>query len=74
LYFPLQDISPISHQTFLYRPAPYLHKTHIPFILPLIPVYLNPKDPEKLYCAHKPKILTRLKKLHQIPATIIIHP
>ncbi|KAF6600980.1 DUF2334 domain-containing protein, partial [Bacillus sp. EKM417B] len=44
LYLRLEDISPMSDETLLYEAGAYLHKRHIPFMLAVIPVYLNPEN------------------------------
>lgn len=73
LYLRLEDISPMSDETLLYEAGSYLHKRHIPFILAVIPVYLNPENGEKVYLADKPKMVSVLKKLQQMGGSIIIH-
>ncbi len=56
----------MSDETLLYEAGAYLHKRHIPFILAVIPVYLNPENGEKVYLADKPKMVSVLKKLQQM--------
>lgn len=73
LYLRLEDISPMSDEKLLYQAGAYLHKRHIPFIMAVIPVYLNPENGEKVYLSDKPRMVNVLKKLQKMGGSIIVH-
>lgn len=73
LYLRLEDISPMSDEKLLLQAGTYLHKRHIPFILAVIPVYLNPETGDKVYLSDKPKMVKVLKKLQSMGGSIIVH-
>lgn len=73
LYLRLEDISPMSDETLLLQAGTYLYKRHVPFILSVIPVYLNPETGDKVYLSDKPKMVKVLKKLQSMGGSIIVH-
>lgn len=73
LYLRLEDISPMSDEKLLLQAGTYLHKRHVPFILAVIPVYLNPETGDKVYLSDKPKMVKVLKKLQSMGGSIIVH-
>ncbi|ASB91430.1 MULTISPECIES: DUF2334 domain-containing protein [Bacillus] len=73
LYLRLEDISPMSDEKLLLEAGTYLHKRHIPFILAVIPVYLNPKTGDKVYLADKPKLVKTLRKLQNMGGSVVVH-
>ncbi|MFO6496685.1 DUF2334 domain-containing protein [Bacillus sp. z60-11] len=73
LYLRLEDISPMSDEKLLLQAGSYLHERNIPFILAVIPVYLNPKTGEKVYLSDKPKLVKALRKLQSMGGSVVVH-
>ncbi|WP_458117688.1 DUF2334 domain-containing protein [Bacillus sp. PK6-026] len=73
LYLRLEDISPMSDEKLLLQAGAYLHKRNIPFILSVIPVYVNPETGDKVYMSEKPKLVNVLRKLQDMGGSVIVH-
>ncbi|MED2942312.1 DUF2334 domain-containing protein [Bacillus swezeyi] len=73
LYLRLEDISPMSDEKLLLQAGSYLHERNIPFILSVIPVYLNPKTGDKVYLSDKPKLVKTLRKLQDMGGSVVVH-
>ncbi|MEK5503969.1 DUF2334 domain-containing protein [Bacillus sp. FSL M8-0168] len=73
LYLRLEDISPMADEKLLLQAGSYLHKRNIPFILAVIPVYVNPETGEKVYMSDKPKLVKVLRKLQDMGGSVIVH-
>ncbi|MCY8004372.1 DUF2334 domain-containing protein [Bacillus haynesii] len=73
LYLRLEDISPMSDEKLLLQAGSYLHKRNIPFILSVIPVYVNPETGDKVYMSEKPKLVKVLRKLQDMGGSVIVH-
>lgn len=73
LYLRLEDISPMSDEKLLLQAGSFLSKRNIPFVMSVIPVYLNPETGDKVYLSDRPKMVKVLKKLQSMGGSVIVH-
>ncbi|MGE6632077.1 DUF2334 domain-containing protein [Bacillus sp. NPDC077027] len=72
-YLRLEDISPVSDEKKLLEVGTYLSERHIPFLLAVIPVFVDPSTGEQITLKDRPKLVNILKKLQDNGGTVILH-
>lgn len=72
-YLRLEDIHPQTDPEKLLEVGEYLIQRNIPFLLVVIPVYIDPKTGEKVYFSKSSKLLRVLHYLQKNGGTVIAH-
>lgn len=72
-YLRLEDVNPKADYEVLMKIAKYLKNKQIPYMISLIPVYLNPKTGEEVHLSDSPQLVKTLQYMQNNGASIILH-
>lgn len=69
----IEDISAMDNPAKLHQIADLLYRKHIPFLVGVIPFYVNPGTGVRLSLSERPEMVEALKYMVQKGATIVMH-
>lgn len=72
-YIRLEDIHPMSDPGNLLAVGEYLNERQIPYLIAVIPVYIEPETGEKIRFSSNPEIVEVLRYLQDTGGTVIAH-
>lgn len=72
-YLRLEDVNPKADYNVLMEIAKYLKSKHIPYMIALIPVYVNPESGEEVHLSNSPQLVKTLQYMQNNGASIILH-
>ncbi|MCM3002931.1 polysaccharide deacetylase family protein [Priestia koreensis] len=73
VYLRLEDVHPMYDPEVLKQAADYLKKKDIPYMIAVIPLYINPKTHEVIHMSDSPKLVKVLQYMQDNGATIVLH-
>lgn len=72
-YLRLEDIHPLTDPVKLQEIGDYLNERDIPFIMSIIPIYINPETEKKFTFGDSPELLKVIKKLQNLGGAVVAH-
>lgn len=69
----LEDVHPHSDPKLVWEAGSYLAEKGIPYVIALIPVYVNSETKEIVHLKEKPEIVQVLRELQKRGASIVLH-
>lgn len=73
VYLRLEDVHPMYNPDVLKKAADYLKKKDIPYMVAVIPLYINSKTHEVIHMSDSPKLVKVLQYMQDNGATIVLH-
>ncbi|MEW6622989.1 MAG: polysaccharide deacetylase family protein [Bacillota bacterium] len=73
VYLRIEDVSPISSPKNLMEIADYLYSKKIPFIIVLIPAYINPETGVEASITDKPEVIEAVRYMVERGGTVVLH-
>lgn len=73
VYLRIEDVSPISSPKNLMEMADYLYSKKIPFIIALIPAYINPETGVEVSITDKPEVVEAVRYMVERGGTVVLH-
>lgn len=69
----LEDVHPFSNPQLVWEAGSYLADKGIPYVIALIPVYVNSETKEIVHLKEKPEMVKVLRELQNRGASIVLH-
>lgn len=73
VYLRIEDVSPIRSPKNLMEIADYLYSKKIPFIIALIPAYINPETGVEVSITDKPEVVKAVGYMVERGGTVVLH-
>lgn len=72
-YLRLEDVSPKADPKKLMAIAKYLKKQDIPYMIAVIPVFVNPKSGTRIHMKDDPKVVKALRYMQKNGGSVLMH-
>ena len=69
----IEDVTPLYDPEKLRQVADLLSERGIPFLVSVVPVYVNPLENEKVYLSDRPELVDALKYMVQNGGAVVMH-